>query len=397
MHKTFRYRLYPTKGQAESLAKQLREACTMYNAALQERRDAWKIAKKSISFQDQANQLKEIRTEGFTGLANFSCCQQVLRRLDKAFQAFFRRCKAGKGPRKGSEPSGPLRGPLGQTPGFPRFKPHQRFDSIDFINGDGCGLQKNGKLRVQGVGSIKVKLHRPVEGVTKMIAVKREAGKWYACFSVEVEAKPLAPSDASVGIDVGLESFAVLSDGTVFNNPRHHKHAQAALRIAQRRVARRKKGGRGRNKAVAVLQGAHAHVKNQRLDFQHQLAHGLVSRFGMIAIEDLNIKGLAGSMLAKSVHDVGWGSFFQKLAYKAESAGRLLIKVDPRGTSQRCSRCGGEVRKKLDDRWHECPACGLSVSRDLNSAVEILRLGSSLVSLTWPVAACVGTEAVCFS
>jgi putative transposase len=379
VRKTFRYRLYPTKGQADSLTQQLREACTMYNAALQERRDSWKFAQKSISFQDQANQLKEIRAEGFTGLANFSCCQQVLRRLDKAFQAFFRRVKAG------------------QTPGFPRFKPHQRFDSIDFTNGDGCGLQKNGKLRVQGVGCIKVKMHRPLEGVTKMIAVKREAGKWYACFSVEVESKPLVPCATSVGIDVGLESFAVLSDGTVVNNPRHYKHAQAALRIAQRRVARRKKGGKGRKKAVAILQGAHARVKNQRLDFQHKLAHGLVSRFGMIAIEDLNIKGLAGGMLAKSVHDAGWSGFFQKLAYKAESAGRLLVKVDPRGTSQRCSRCGGEVRKELKDRWHECPACGLSVSRDLNSAVEILRLGLSLVSLTWPVAACVGTEAVCFS
>jgi len=347
---------------------------------LQERRDAWKMAGKSVSYYDQANQLKEIRAEGLTGLANFSCCQDVLRRLDKAFKAFFGRIKKGL------------------KAGYPRFKPHQRFDSITFPSyGDGIRLLDSGKLRVQGVGCLKVKLHRPVAGTIKTVSLKREAGKWYACFSVEVATEPLLPSDLAVGIDVGLESFAVLSDGTVIANPRHYRRAQAALRRAQRKVARRKKGGSGRRKAVRVLQSAHVHVRNQRLDFQHKLTRSLVSRHGMIAIEDLNIKGLAGSMLAKSVHDAGWSGFFQKLAYKAESAGRLLVQVDPRGTSQRCSECGCEVRKELKDRWHTCSACSLSVSRDLNSAWEILRLGLSLVASTWPVAASVATEAVCFS
>lgn len=365
MRKTFRYRLYPTKAQAEALTWQLREACTMYNAALQERRDAWRTAGKSVSYYDQANQLKAIRAEGLTGLANFSCCQDVLRRLDKSFKAFFRRVK------------------IGETPGYPRFKPHQRFDSITFPSyGDGIRLLDSGKLRVQSVGCIKVKLHRPCEGKIKTVGLKREAGKWYACFCVEVAAQPLEPSSLAVGIDVGLESFAVLSDGTVVANPRHYRRAQAALRRAQRKVARRKKGG-GRQKAVRELQAAHAHIRNQRLDFQHKLARGLVDRFGLIAVEDLNVKGLAGSVLAKSVHDAGWSGFFQELAYKAESAGRLLVSVDPRGTSQRCSRCGCEVRKGLKDRWHECPSCGLSVSRDLNSAREVLRLGLSLVGTTW--------------
>lgn len=380
MRKTFRYRLYPTKTQAEALTQQLREACTMYNAALQERRDAWKLAGRSITYYDQANQLKEIRAEGLTGLANFSCCQDVLRRLDKSFKAFFRRIKSG------------------ETPGYPRFKPHQRFDSITFPSyGDGVRLLDSGKLRVQGVGCVKVKLHRPCEGQIKTVSVKREAGKWYACFSVEVAAVPLASSASAVGIDVGLESFAVLSDGTVIANPRHYKRAQARLRCAQRKVARRKKGGMGRKKAVRELQVAHAHVRNQRLDFHHKLAHDLVKRHGLIAIEALNVKGLAGSMLAKSIHDAGWSGFFSKLAYKAESAGRLLVLVDPRGTSQRCSRCGGEVRKELRDRWHACGACGLSVSRDLNSAREIIRLGLSLVGATWGDSPCVPAEAVCFS
>ncbi|MFP5503913.1 MAG: RNA-guided endonuclease InsQ/TnpB family protein, partial [Candidatus Sericytochromatia bacterium] len=235
------------------------------------------------------------------------------------------------------------------------------------------------------------------EGRIKTVTIKREAGKWYVCFSVEVATEPLKPSALAIGLDVGLESFAVLSDGTVIANPCQYRHAQAALRRAQRRVARRKKGGGGRKKAVRELQAAHAHVRNQRLDFQHKLARWLVNSFGLIAVEDLNIKGLAGGMLAKAVHDAGWSGFFQRLAYKAESAGRLLVHVDPRGTSQRCSGCGAEVRKELKDRWHECLLCGLSVSRDLNSAREILRLGRSLVASTWAGAPSVATEAVGFS
>lgn len=380
MRKTFRYRLYPTKAQAETLARQLQEACTLYNAALQERRDAWKLAGKPVSYYEQANQLKDIRAEGLTGLANFSCCQDVLRRLDKSFKAFFRRIERG------------------EKAGYPRFKPHQRFDSITFPSyGDGIRLLDSGKLRVQGVGCIKVKLHRPVDGKIKTVGLKREAGKWYACFSVEVAAEPLPPSLLSVGIDVGLESFAVLSDGTMIANPRQYRRAQAALRRAQRKIARRKKGGGGRKKALRELQATHAHVRHQRLDFQHKLARQLVNRFGLLAIEALNIKGLAGGMLAKSVHDAGWSGFFQKLAYKAESAGRLLINVDPRGTSQRCSGCGDVVRKELKDRWHECSACGLSISRDLNSAREILRLGLSLVGATWGTSPSVPAEAVSFS
>ncbi|MFN3430605.1 MAG: RNA-guided endonuclease InsQ/TnpB family protein [Candidatus Sericytochromatia bacterium] len=379
MRKTFRYRLYPTNEQALSLTRQLREACTLYNAALQERRDAWKLAGKAIGYYDQANQLKEIRAEGLTGLANFSCCQDVLRRLDRAFKAFFRR--AGNG----------------EKPGYPRFRPHQRYDSITFPSyGDGIRLLDSGKLRIQGVGCIKVKLHRPCEGRIKTVTLKREAGKWYACFSVEVATLELEPSVLEVGIDVGLESFAVLSDGTVISNPRQYRRTQRALRRAQRKVARRKKGANGRKNAVRELQAAHARIRNQRLDFHHKLARQLVNQFGLIAIEDLNIVGLASGMLAKSVHDAGWSGFFQKLAYKAESAGRLLIAVDPCGTSQRCSECRSEVRKELSDRWHHCSTCGLSVSRDLNSAREILRLGRSLVALTWGNSPSVATEAVGF-
>ncbi len=380
MRKTFRYRLYPTKAQEQALEQQLREGCKLYNAALQERRDAWKKTGKSLNYYDQANQLKALRAEGLLELANFTCCQNILRRVHKTYQAFFARIKRG------------------EKAGFPRFKPHQRFDSLTFPSyGDGIRLLPSDRLRVQGVGILKVKLHRPVEGKIKTVSLKREAGKWYVCFSVEVETPFVEHSLFAVGMDVGLESFAVLSDGTIIANPRQYRQAQKPLRRSQRKVARRKKGSHRRKKAVRELQKAHAHVRNQRQDFHHKLAHRLVRDFGLIAIEDLNVKGLAAGMLAKSVNDAGWSGFFSKLTYKAESAGRLLIPVNPRGTSQRCSACGVEIRKTLKDRWHTCPSCGLSVSRDLNSAVEILRLGLSLVDETWGFSPCVSTEAVCFS
>ena len=376
MRKTFLYRLYPTKTQCAALTQQLREACTVYNAALQERREAWRQAGKTITYYDQARQLKAIRAEGFTNLANYSCCQDVLKRLDRAFNSFFRRVGNG------------------ETPGYPRFKPHQRYNSITFPTyGDGVKLLQSGKIRVQGVGCIKVKLHRPCEGKIKTITIKRDAGKWYSCFSVEVDSNPLPPSSLAIGIDVGLESFAVLSDGHVIENPRHFRQAQATLRRLQRRLARREKGSNRRNRVAHQLKVLHAKVRNQRQDFHHKVAYQLVGRCGLIAVEDLNVKGLAGGMLAKAVQDAGWAGFFQKLAYKAESAGRLLVRVDPSGTSQRCSGCGNSVRKTLKERWHECSSCGLSVSRDLNSAREILRLGRSLVASTWASTPSVATEA----
>ena len=229
-----------------------------------------------------------------------------------------------------------------------------------------------GKLRIQGGGHIKVNLHRPLEGVVKTVTVKREAGRWFVCFSIESGAQPLPASDGATGIDVGLNSFAVLADGTEIQNPRHYRNAEAHLRRCQRKVARRKKGGNRRRKAVRLLQRAHVHVGNQRRDFQHKLSRQLVNEYGVIAVEDLNVKGLSAGMLAKSVHDAGWSIFLEMIFYKAESAGRKVIQVDPRGTSQTCV-CGQRVPKTLADRWHDCPACGLSAGRDHVSARVILQ------------------------
>ena len=306
--KTFKYRLYPRRNQTVILEGQFGLCCELYNAVLQERRDAYRLEGKSISFRSQSDQLPEIKAsrEEFGGVYS-QVLEDTLHRVDRSFKAFFRRLRRG------------------EKAGFPRFRARARYHSLSYpqlgfaIEGDHLKLSK--------VGLVKIKLHRPIEGQIKTLTVKREAGKWYACFSVEVESVPLAYCSENVGVDVGLTHFATLSDGSEIENPRHYRMAQSALRIAQRKVARRKKGSHG--------------------------------------------------MLAKSVSDAGWSAFIAKLAYKAGNAGRVLVKVDPRGTSQTCL-CGASVPKTLSQRWHECSVCGLSAPRDHVSAQLILRLGLSL-------------------
>jgi len=374
--RSFKYRLYPNASQVAALTYQLREACDLYNCALEERKSAWKTCRKSISCFDQIAQLKFLRAEKLVGISNAKCAERVLRRLDKTFKAFFARVKSRK------------------HGGFPRFKSSRNWNVLDFVHGDGSKIDGR-LLYIQGIGKIKIKLHRPIDGKIKTASIKREAGRWFAIFSVECDPAPLPESTESAGIDMGLTAFATLDDGTEIDNPRFHREADRKLRVAQRRLSRRKdKKSNRKCKAVQTLQRQYAHVKNQRADFHHKLSRMLVNRYGLIAVEDLNIKGFAKSRLAKSIQDAGWGSFLNKLAYKAESAGREFVKVNPRGTSQTCL-CGARVPKGLGDRWHSCPACGLEGARDHVSAQLILRLGLSLRSATWPDAgACVLREAV---
>ena len=379
--RTYKYRLYPNQEQSEILEHQLGEARSLYNAALQERREAWRMQKISLNYFDQANQLKDIRDADNLDLANFSACQDVLRHVDKTFKAFFRRIKAG------------------EKAGYPRFKSRDRFNSYTFpVWGDGCHLTDTGKVKIQGVGIVKLKMHRPISGVIKTLTLRKEAGNWYACFSVAINVPDVVPSPDAIGIDLGLYSFATLSDGQLIANPRNLKTGLGRLRRCQRKVARRKKGSNGRRKAVRLLQKAHTRIRNRRSDFQHKLSRQLADNYGLIAVEDLNIKGLSRGMLARSVSDAAWGSFLAKLAYKVEYTGGQLIKVNPNGTSQVCSRCGclPDVPKTLADRIHYC-SCGLVIDRDVNAARNILRLGLSLATGTWHNGAGVVAEAVCFS
>jgi len=383
MRKTFKYRLYTSSIQEISLDNQLGEARHLYNAALQERRDAWKHG-VSLNYYDQANQLKDIRGAGNLTLANFSSCQDVLRRVDKTYQSFFRRVKAG------------------QKAGYPRFKGRDRFGSYTFpVWKDGCHITEDHRLKVQGVGLIKIKMHRPITGNIKTLSLKRESGKWYACFSVMADIPVDIPHSGAIGIDIGLISFAALSNGNTVPNPKPLKVGLRKLRVCQRQVARRKKGGANRRKAVRLLQKQHSRIRNQRSDFQHKLSRQMVGAYGLIAVEALNIKGLSRGMLARSVNDASWGSFLAKLAYKAEEAGGQLVSVNPNNTSQMCSQCGclPNVPKTLADRIHSCSYCGLVIDRDVNAARNILNraLGLSVWDVTWGVAPCVSQEAICFS
>jgi putative transposase len=247
----------------------------------------------------------------------------------------------------------------------------------------------------QHIGQVKIKLHRPVEGMIKTISFKREADGWHAVFSCELPDGEIVPSPLpATGIDLGLKAFLVTADGREIAPPRYYRKAQAALRRSQRAVARKQKGSNRRRKAVKRLDKQHLHVANQRRNFHHQVARQLVSDYGMIAHEALNIQGIARSRLAKSTHDVGWGKFLGILHSKAEGAGVQITVVLPKDTTQQCSACGRvpetpEQQKTLRDRAHRCPFCGYTADRDVNAARNILRLGRSLQASTWSDGTCV--------
>ena len=368
MRKAFKYRLYLNRPQEQALDAMLDTHRRLYNLALRDRRGVYEAEERAVSYGEQSARFKETRKvlPSFAAL-NFSSAQATLRRLDKAFKAFFRRVKSG------------------DTPGYPCFKPGGRFSTVEFPSyGDGCRLKDNGRLYLQKVGHIKVKLHRTVEGRIKTVSLKRSCGKWYVIFSCDLGDAPEATGDGvAVGIDLGLGSFLVTSDGASVEPPRYYRKAHKKLRRAQRGLSRKKKGSTRRGKARYRVAKVHEKVANQRRDFHHKEARKLVERYGLIAVEALNVKGIARTRLAKSTHDAGWAQFVNILIQKAEEAAVRVIAVDPRNTTQACSSCGAmpEVKKTLSDRMHSC-SCGYVADRDVNAARNILRLGRSLQART---------------
>lgn len=351
--KTYCYRIYPTSRQQVVLETQLALCAELYNAALQERRDAWRFQRKRITYFDQTRQLTQIKDDrNDIASINANVLENVLKRVQRAFDGFFQRAKNRR------------------KAGYPRFRSARRYDSLTFRQ-SGARHPINSRIQVSKVGRIRARIHRPVEGAVKTLTVKRRAGRWFALYICDVDPKPLPFSPQAVGVDVGLSAFATLSDGTVIENPRYYAKAEARLRIAQRRVSRRKKGSRRRRKAVQLLQSVYARMNNQRADFHHNLSASLVRNNGLIAVEDLSLSGLRRGNAGKAISDAGWATFINMLAYKAESAGRVLVKVDPRKTSQICT-CGAEARKTLRQRWHLCLNCGLSANRDHVAAQVIL-------------------------
>ncbi|WP_223201900.1 RNA-guided endonuclease InsQ/TnpB family protein [Streptococcus pneumoniae] len=298
MRKAFKYRLYPTKPQLQDLERTLSLCRQLYNAALQERRDAYRKAGKSLSFYEQSCWLPQIRAE----LPEYKhihsqVLQNVIERVDLAFKGFFRRVKAG------------------QKAGYPRFKGKGRYDSFTFPQAyeTGVKLQDGGRrVLLYGIGSVKVKLHRPLEGKIKTATVKREGEHWYIIFITEVDPKPLPPSEEAIGIDLGTNPhFLVTSEGEMVEAPRHFQKAQAKLATAQRSLARKKRGSNRRRQARRRVARLHRKIANQRKDFHHKLARRLVNRYGTIVHEDLNVQALSRSYIAKGVHDAGWAQFSQ--------------------------------------------------------------------------------------
>jgi putative transposase len=368
VRRAFKFRLFTNANQGRELDIALETHRRLYNACLDYRELAYSQHGVTITYVDCSRWFKHQReTNPYFARMNFSSAQATMRRLDKAFAAFFRRAKAG------------------EKPGYPRFKGRDRFDSIEFpAYGDGIRLIGS-KLRVQHVGMIKVKLHRAIEGEIKTVTLKREAGKWYATFSCDLGPVEVEPStNPPVGIDVGLESFLTTSDGDRESNPAYQKTALPELRRAQRALARKRKGGKNRRKSKHKVAKIHARVARLRREHHHRVALKLVRRYGFIAAESLSVKDmLKNDRLARAISDAGWSGFLLTLRSKAESAGVVYVEVDARGTSQHCSGCGAEVRKDLSVRRHDCPHCGLSLHRDENAARNVLARG--LLARTGPV------------
>ena len=359
MTRTFRYPLRPTRSQAGVLTTWLGVCCDLYNAALQERRDAWRVARRSVSRLDQQSELAQLRASDSSFAETPSDIQRsAIRKVEVAFDAFFRRCKSG------------------QKPGYPRFRSRRRYDSFSFplprINGNSVIIPKLGQVRFHR--------YRPIEGVPKHVTVGRDAGgRWFVSFACDLgEALPKIPVRTAVGIDLGLTTFATLSDGREVANPRWAREGAARIKRCQQAVARRRRGSESRGRARIAVARAHARVANQRKDFARKLACQLFRRYDLVAFEDLEVARMARGHFAKSISDAGWSVFLQALRDKAESAGRHAIAVDPRGTTQMCSGCGAPVPKGIGDRRHVC-TCGVDLGRDHNAALNVLRLGRSLV------------------
>jgi putative transposase len=275
-----------------------------------------------------------------------------------------------------------MRKKLGLKAGFPRFKKYGRYKSITYPQ---SGFKIEGKkLRLSKIGLVNIKLHRPVQGVVKTLTIKRmSSGKWFAIFSCKITFKPKEKPNGAVGIDVGLHSFAVLSDRQVVENPQKYRKSEKKLAVLQRRFSRKKQKSGNREKARIKVAQLHEKIANQRNDFLHKTSRKIADSYSTVFVEDLQIPNMMRNhKLAKSIADASWGRFIQMLFYKAEEAGGKVVKVEPQGTTQKCSRCGLKVPKTLTDRIHACPRCGLEMDRDLNASRNILKIPQELREFT---------------
>ena len=382
VRRAYKFRAFPTRPHQGRAVRLLADHCDLYNAALMERREAWQMRRVRIGYGTQSAQLKEIRRAdpGGQGRHSFTAQQQSLRRLNTVFTAFFDRVKAGKE----------------KKPGYPRFKPYQRFSQVLFVAGDGAKWQPSGSCKwahatFQAVGTLKVRQHRPVPGTVKALRLKREHRRWYVIVIAETAPVPLPAAGREVGVDVGVARFLTTSDGEVVANPRFLGASAQVIADLERRKVRARPGSGNRKRIRRALGREWRKVRNRRRDFHHKAARALVNQCDVIALEDLNIAGMtrrpaprpnpgkpgtfvpnrasAKAGLNKSILDAGWAQFTSILTGKAAEAGRRLVLVNPAGTSIDCHRCGRRCDRP-QQKTVICPVHG-AIDADVNGARNI--------------------------
>jgi len=392
VRRSYKFLLRPTAKQQAALAGMVDDHRQLYNAALEHRKAAYQRAGVTVRYGEQSADLKHIRRADPDGQGRWSFCSQqaTLRRLDKAFAAFFRRVQAG------------------QKPGYPRFKGRGWFDTVEWPkDGDGCRWDcaagsGQARVRLQGIGQVKVRQHRRVAGTVKTVSVKREGRRWYVVLSCDgVPAEPLPATGAVTGIDMGVASFLTTSQGTHVPSPRYLAASAARLTRAQQALSRRQRGSKRRRKARERVAGVHRNIRRQRLDFAHKTARKLVRDHDLIAHEALRIANMTRSAtgtlqapgtnvaakagLNRSILDAGWGVFLNVLRAKAESAGRVIVEVDARHTSQRCARCGHTAAEnRVSQALFRCQSCSHTAHADQNAAENIRRAGLALQAARTP-------------
>ncbi len=385
MKKSFKYRIYPNKKQHLDINNILLFCMELYNSAIQERKSFYKTFNKDISFGKQSSYLPEIKKifPNITSIIYAQCLQSVLKSVDYAYKNFFRKCKLNK----------IKKGIKYVIAGYPRFKSINRFNQItfpqsDFIGTTRCGggvkLISNNKIKVFGIGEIKIKYHRPFEGNCKTVQIKKEGSKYFIILSCDnVPEKRLPKTNKIIAIDLGLTTFATTDSGIKFKHPKPYKTAKEKLALANQKLARKQGGSKNRRKSINDLRKVHTKIANIRDDWQHKLANKLIKESDTIIVEKLNITGMLEDkgfiVNNENISDASWGNFVNKLKYKAESAGRSIIEVNPKNTSKMCSCCNN-INKELTlkDRIYDCIKCGMILDRDINAAINIKRLGTSL-------------------
>lgn len=358
---SYKYPIFPDKATQQKLAEALDACRWLHNRLLQEMNEA---REKGIELKtyDTQNMIPSLKLENPKLNLIYS---KVLQMVNYTLWSNIKGLLASK--------------KNGRKIGHVRFKGYGWYKTMNY-NQSGFKLdQDHGRLHLSKIGDIKIKMHRKVQGYIKAILIKREGEQWFAIVQADQEPKLLPETGRSVGLDVGLKSFVVDTDGNSVENPRFAEKGAAKVKDIQRRLSRAEIGSNNRRKLRDKLDKVHERINNQRSDFLHKLSRSYVNNYDIICVEDLDVKSLKEKGYDKgthrNIHDASWSKFMFMLSYKAESAGRKLIKVDPRNTTQRCSACGSIGKKELSDRVHECPYCGFSCDRDYNASRNVLIAG----------------------